>query len=218
MVIEIKDYTKVLKGNTVLDNINYTFESGHVYGLVGKNGCGKTMMLRAISGLIQPTSGSVTIDGKVMGKDLEFPESIGIIIENMQMLGEYNAFDNLKILAKINKIATDDDIREAIRKVGLDPDDKKHVRKYSLGMKQKLNIAQAIMEKPKLLLLDEPTNALDEESVNKIRNIMVDLKAQDTLIIIASHNKEDIEIMCDSVLNISAGRIVQNENQEIKDN
>ncbi len=207
MVIEVKDYTKTLKGVTVLENINLEFESGHIYGLVGKNGSGKTMLLRAVSGLILPTTGYVSIDGKIIGKDMEFPESLGLIIENMQLLGEYSAFDNLKILAKINKKASDDDIKDAIATVGLDPDDMAHVSKYSLGMRQKLSIAQAIMEKPNLLLLDEPTNALDEESMGKIRKVMVEFKNAGALIILASHNKDDIAMMCDEVINISGGRV-----------
>lgn len=207
MEIKIKDYTKVIRKKTILDNINISFESGRIYGLHGRNGSGKTMLLRAICGLILPTSGEVTIDEKVVGKDIEFPESVGIIIENMTMLPDYSAFDNLKILAKIKKIATDEDIKETLRLVGLDPDDKKKVKAFSLGMKQKLNIAQAIMEKPKLLLLDEPTNALDEESVNDVRKFLLEMKENGVLIIIASHNKEDLEVLCDELIEIYEGKI-----------
>lgn len=207
MKIDVKNYTKLIKKKTILDNVNISFESGKIYGLHGKNGSGKTMLLRAISGLILPTSGEVSIDGKVIGKDIEFPDSVGIIIENMTMLTDYTAFDNLKILAKIKKIATDEDIRSALENVGLNPDDKKKVKAFSLGMKQKLNIAQAIMEKPKLLLLDEPTNALDEESVKDVRKLLLEMKEQGVLIIIASHNKEDLEVLCDDLVEIYEGRI-----------
>lgn len=207
MKIDVKNYTKLIKKKTILDNVNISFESGKIYGLHGKNGSGKTMLLRAICGLILPTSGEVSIDGKVIGKDIEFPESVGIIIENMTMLTDYTAFDNLKILAKIKKIATDEDIRSALENVGLNPDDKKKVKAFSLGMKQKLNIAQAIMEKPKLLLLDEPTNALDEESVKDVRKLLLEMKEQGVLIIIASHNKEDLEVLCDDLVEIYEGRI-----------
>lgn len=186
MKIDIKDYTKTIKKKTILENINLSFESGKIYGLHGRNGSGKTMLLRAICGLILPTQGSVSIDGKIIGKDIEFPDSVGIIIESMSMLPEYSGYDNLKILAKIKKIATDDDIRTAMNAVGLDPDNKKRVGTYSLGMKQKLNIAQAIMEKPELYLLDEPTNALDEGTVNDIRDLLLSLKKDGALIIIAS--------------------------------
>ncbi len=207
MKIDVKNYTKLIKKKTILDNVNISFESGKIYGLHGKNGSGKTMLLRAICGLILPTSGEVSIDGKVIGKDIEFPDSVGIIIENMTMLTDYTAFDNLKILAKIKKIATDEDIRSALENVGLNPDDKKKVKAFSLGMKQKLNIAQAIMEKPKLLLLDEPTNALDEESVKDVRKLLLEMKEQGVLIIIASHNKEDLEVLCDDLVEIYEGRI-----------
>ncbi|MCI9642219.1 MAG: ABC transporter ATP-binding protein [Eubacterium sp.] len=209
MKIDIKDYTKTIKKKTILENINLSFESGKIYGLHGRNGSGKTMLLRAICGLILPTQGSVSIDGKIIGKDIEFPDSVGIIIESMSMLPEYSGYDNLKILAKIKKIATDDDIRTAMNAVGLDPDNKKRVGTYSLGMKQKLNIAQAIMEKPELYLLDEPTNALDEGTVNDIRDLLLSLKKDGALIIIASHNKEDLSVLCDEVIKINEGQIVQ---------
>ena len=208
MKIDIKDYTKNIKKKTILENINLSFESGKIYGLHGRNGSGKTMLLRAICGLILPTQGSVSIDGKIIGKDIEFPDSVGIIIESMSMLPEYSGYDNLKILAKIKKIATDDDIRTAMNAVGLDPDNKKRVGTYSLGMKQKLNIAQAIMEKPELYLLDEPTNALDEGTVNDIRDLLLQLKKNGALIIIASHNKEDLSVLCDEVIKINEGQIV----------
>ena len=209
MKIDIKDYTKTINKKTILENINLSFESGKIYGLHGRNGSGKTMLLRAICGLILPTQGSVSIDGKIIGKDIEFPDSVGIIIESMSMLPEYSGYDNLKILAKIKKIATDDDIRTAMNAVGLDPDNKKRVGTYSLGMKQKLNIAQAIMEKPELYLLDEPTNALDEGTVNDIRDLLLSLKKDGALIIIASHNKEDLSVLCDEVIKINEGQIVQ---------
>ena len=208
MKIDIKDYTKTIKKKTILENINLSFESGKIYGLHGRNGSGKTMLLRAICGLILPTQGSVSIDGKIIGKDIEFPDSVGIIIESMSMLPEYSGYDNLKILAKIKKIATDDDIRTAMNAVGLDPDNKKRVGTYSLGMKQKLNIAQAIMEKPELYLLDEPTNALDEGTVNDIRDLLLQLKKNGALIIRASHNKEDLSVLCDEVIKINEGQIV----------
>lgn len=208
MKIDIKDYTKTIRKKTILENINLSFESGKIYGLHGRNGSGKTMLLRAICGLIFPTEGSVSIDGKIIGKDIEFPNSVGIIIESMSMLPEYSGYDNLKMLAKIKKIATDNDIRTAMNAVGLDPENKKRVGTYSLGMKQKLNIAQAIMEKPELYLLDEPTNALDEGTVNDIRDLLLQLKKNGALIIIASHNKEDLSVLCDEVIKINEGQIV----------
>ncbi len=208
MIINVENYTKVLKKNTVLDKVNYTFKSGNIYGLSGRNGCGKTMLLRAISGLILPTEGRVTIDEKVIGKDMEFPDSMGLIIETMSMPGEYTALKNLELLAKIKNKATQENIREALLKVGLDPDDKKTVRKFSLGMKQKLNIAQAIMENPKILLLDEPTNALDFESVKNVHKILSEFRDNGTIVIIASHNKEDLDGICDVIITMDSGKII----------
>lgn len=207
MNIKIENYTKEIRKKTVLSNVNAEFESGKIYGLHGRNGSGKTMLLRAICGLILPSEGRVLIDGKTVGKDIEFPDSVGLIIENMTMLPDFSAYDNLNMLAKIKKIATQDDIRNALETVGLDPDDKKKVKAFSLGMKQKLNLAQAIMEKPQLYLLDEPTNALDEETVNNIRSLLLTLKSEGALIIIASHNKEDLDILCDEVYEIYEGQI-----------
>ena len=204
MKIEIKNLTKKIKGNTVLENVNHTFESGKVYGLHGRNGSGKTMLLRSICGLILPTEGSVVI----VGKDIEFPESVGIIIEHMSMVDDMTGFDNLKALAKINNSVSDDDIRMCLADVGLDPEDKRKVKKYSLGMKQKLNIAQAVMEKPKLLLLDEPTNGLDKESIAKFYDILKRLKADGTLIIIASHITEDLDALCDEIIEVEEGKLV----------
>ena len=208
MKIEVKSYCKEIKKRRILDNINLEFASGKIYGLHGRNGSGKTMLLRAICGLILPTSGEVRLDSKVVGKDIEFPESVGIIIENMTLLPEYSGFDNLKMLAKINKKANDSDIKQALISVGLDPNDKKKVKTYSLGMKQKLNIAQAIMEKPDLMLLDEPTNALDEKAISDVYKILLNAKDNGTLIIIASHNKDDLSLLCDEIIEISDGKII----------
>ena len=162
MRVEIENYTKTIKGATVLSDISLNMESGKVYGLRGHNGCGKTMLMRAISGLILPTSGCVKIDGQAIGKDISFPPSIGLLIEYPAFINSYTGFKNLKMIADIQKKIGDDKIRDAIKKVGLDPDDKRTFKKYSLGMKQKLGIACAIMEEPDLIILDEPVNALDE--------------------------------------------------------
>lgn len=207
-MIVIDNVSKTLKGNKVLDNIDYVFEDGKIYGLFGRNGCGKTMFLRMVAGLIIPDEGTVTIDGKVLQKDISFPESTGIVIEHMEMLPEYSAYDNLKILAKINKIASDEDIIKVIQDVGLDPYSKKKVRKFSLGMKQRLNIAQAIFENQKIILLDEPTNAIDEDGIQLIYKKLKELRADGATIIMATHNKEDIEELCDEIIKIDGGRIV----------
>lgn len=207
MKIEIKDYTKVIKGKTILDNINYTFEGGRIYGLQGRNGSGKTMLLRAISGLMFATSGHITIDGKVLHKDIEFPENLGLIIESTELLPQFDAFTNLKLIADIKKVSTDDDIRRVIEDVGLDEAGNKKVKEYSLGMRQKLAIAQAIFEKPEILLLDEPTNGLDEASVEKIRKLLKAQAEGGTLIIVASHSKEDIEFLSDVLIKMDNGRL-----------
>lgn len=204
IIIEI--LSKTIKNNKILDNVNLTFESGHVYGLVGRNGSGKTMLLRAICGLIFPDSGKVIIDGKQLHKDISFPESCGIIIENTDLLPNFSAFDNLKMLSEIKNTANDNMIKSAIKSVGLDPDSKKKVKTFSLGMKQRLSIAQTLFEDPDILLLDEPTNALDEDGVNDVRRILLEQKKKNKLIIIASHNKEDISLLSDTVISVSNGR------------
>lgn len=204
--IIIENLSKTIKNNKILNNVNLTFESGHVYGLVGRNGSGKTMLLRAICGLIFPDSGKVIIDGKQLHKDISFPESCGIIIENTDLLPNFSAFDNLKMLSEIKNTANDNMIKSAIKSVGLDPDSKKKVKTFSLGMKQRLSIAQALFEDPDILLLDEPTNALDEDGVNDVRRILLEQKKKNKLIIIASHNKEDISLLSDTVISVSNGR------------
>lgn len=179
--IIIENLSKTIKNNKILDNVNLTFESGHVYGLVGRNGSGKTMLLRAICGLIFPDSGKVIIDGKQLHKDISFPESCGIIIENTDLLPNFSAFDNLKMLSEIKNTANDNMIKSAIKSVGLDPDSKKKVKTFSLGMKQRLSIAQTLFEDPDILLLDEPTNALDEDGVNDVRRILLEQKKKTSL-------------------------------------
>ena len=207
IMIKIENVNKKIKNKVILENVNYTFEPGKIYGLYGRNGSGKTMLLRAIAGLIYIDEGSITVDNKVLHKDIDFPESLGVIIENTDLLPQYDAFTNLKILAKIKKIATDDDIKKTIELVGLDPNDKLHVRKYSLGMKQRLSIAQAIMENPDILLLDEPTNALDEKSIHIVRDILLQKKEEGKIIILASHNKEDLSILADVILQMDEGKL-----------
>ena len=206
-MIEVHDLSKKLKKNNVLQNITYTFEKGRIYGLVGKNGSGKTMLLRAIAGLIIPTEGSVTINEKVLHKDISFPPSIGIIIENLELLPQFDAGTNLKILAAIKKTASLEDIQHAIKRLELDRFGTLKVRKYSLGMKQRLNIAQAIFEKPEIILLDEPTNAIDEKGVERVLDILKEERERGATIIIATHNKEDVFPICDEVIEISNGRL-----------
>lgn len=204
-MVEIKNYCKSIKSRPILNNVSYNFEYGKIYGIYGHNGSGKTMLLRAIAGLLVPDSGSVVIDGKVLHKDMSFPPSIGIVIENMNLLPQYNAFDNLKILGKIKKSATDEDIKTALERVGLKSDLK--VKKFSLGMKQRLNIAQAVFEKQKIILLDEPTNALDNDGVQLIYKLLKEEKERGALVVITTHHKEDLEEICDVVLEMTEGEM-----------
>lgn len=213
-MIQLQNVTKRIKENTVLDNVSYTFKSGFVYGLYGQNGSGKTMLLRAISGLINLDSGSIFIDGEKLHDKIEFPPETGIVIENMELLPECSAKRNLQMLAKIKNIADEKDISFSLERVGLDPNSDKKVKKFSLGMKQRLNIAQAIFENQKIILLDEPTNALDEDAVQLIYKIIREEKSRGATIIVATHHKEDLKEVCDVILKIAEGKIVEeNENK-----
>lgn len=206
-VVRLEDYCKSFKSAEVLKNINLTLESGKVIGLKGKNGSGKTMLMRAISGLILPTSGKVYINDKELGRQISFPPSIGILIENPSFISNYTGFKNLKILASIQNRISDDEIRDAIRKVGLDPDDKRTFKKYSLGMKQRLGIAAAIMERPDIVILDEPINALDEAGAGLIKGLLDELKDNGSLIIIACHDTEELNYLSDEIYEIYDGEI-----------
>lgn len=213
-MIQLQNVTKRIKENTVLDNVSYTFKSGFVYGLYGQNGSGKTMLLRAISGLINLDSGSIFIDREKLHDKIEFPPETGIVIENMELLPECSAKRNLQMLAKIKNIADEKDIIFSLERVGLDPDSDKKVKKFSLGMKQRLNIAQAIFENQKIILLDEPTNALDEDAVQLIYKIIREEKSRGATIIVATHHKEDLKEVCDVILKIAGEKIVEeNENK-----
>lgn len=205
-MIQLQNVTKRIKENTVLDNVSYTFKSGFVYGLYGQNGSGKTMLLRAISGLINLDSGSIFIDGEKLHDKIEFPPETGIVIENMELLPECSAKRNLQMLAKIKNIADEKDIIFSLERVGLDPDSDKKVKKFSLGMKQRLNIAQAIFENQKIILLDEPTNALDEDAVQLIYKIIREEKSRGATIIVATHHKEDLKEVCDVILKNCGGK------------
>ena len=205
--IKIENYSKSIGKNRVLSDINLSLESGIVYGFKGKNGSGKTMLMRAISGLISPTEGKVIINEKVLGKDISFPESIGILIENPSFLPQYSGFDNLKMIASIKNCVDDETIRMYMTELGLDPDDMKKYKKYSLGMKQKLGIVCAIMENPDIVILDEPINALDEESVEKVKQVITRIKSKDKIIIIACHDKEELFYLADRIIEIEEGKV-----------
>ena len=205
--IIIKNLSKKIKNETILDNINIELNSGKTYGFVGYNGSGKSMLFKAICGLIKPTDGYISIDNKIIGQDISFPESIGIFIDEPGFIPGYSAYKNLKILADIQGKIGNNEINDALLSVGLDPNNNKAVKKYSLGMKQKLGIAQAIMENPDILILDEPMNALDNESVEKIRDLILNFKEKGKTILITSHNKVDIDILADKIYTLDKGRV-----------
>ena len=209
MKIEITNLKKVIKGATVLDDINYTFTGGRIYGLCGKNGCGKTMLMRLIAGLIYPSSGTIRIKDKVFGKDISFPESVGMLIENPSFLNDYTGKQNLEMLAGLQKNVDKAEVRRVLEQVGLDPDDKRKFYKYSLGMRQRLGIAAAIMGSPELILLDEPINAIDTDGVQEIRAIIRGLSAENRIIIVASHDKSEMDYLADEKIYMSEGRLIK---------
>lgn len=198
-MIEIKALTLAVGQTKILNDISLVCEHGKTYGLVGRNGSGKTMLMKCICGFVRPTEGTVTVNGKRIGKDRDFPESMGILIENPGFIPYYSGMRNLKILAGFQGKIGRKDIRSAMEKVGLDPDLHRHVGKYSLGMRQRLGLAQAIMEDPELYILDEPMNGLDREGVERIRNLLLEEKKRGKTILIASHSAEDINCLCDEV-------------------
>lgn len=209
--IQIKNLTKTIKGTTVLSNISINLDRGKIYGFKGKNGSGKTMLFRAICGLIKPTEGKVVINGKLLGEDMSFAENSGVLIEYPGFLNNYTGFQNLKFLADINGKIGKEEIMETLEKVGLVPSDRRKVKKYSLGMKQRLGIAQAIMENPDLIILDEPTNALDVDGVELLTNILFKLKKENKAILISNHDKEEMEKMCDEIYTLDKGKIINHE-------
>ncbi len=205
-MIEIKNVSKTIDKRIVLKNINLKLESGKTYGIVGPNGSGKSMLLRLICGLISPDNGCVLINKEELKNNIN-KYNFGVLIEKPKFLNNLTGFENLEILASINHKITNDDIDQILKSVNLYKEKNQKYRTYSLGMKQKLGIAQALMEDPDIILLDEPFSALDKESSKQIRNILLKLKKQDKLIIIATHSKEDIDTLCDEVLEMEEGNI-----------
>ena len=210
MRVVLRNVCKDIKGARVLDNVNLELESGMVYGFKGKNGSGKTMLMRAISGLIK-VKGEIEIDGKILGKDFTFPPSIGILIENPSFVAEYTGLKNLEMLACIKNKIEIEDIRHAMEQVGLDPGDKRTYKKYSLGMKQRLGIACAIMEEPDIIILDEPINALDQKGVELVKEILLQLREKGKLIIVACHDNAELEYLSDVIYHVEEGRIYLEE-------
>ena len=204
-MISIENLNKQFKNQLVLNNINVKFSNGHIYGLIGRNGSGKTVLLKCICGFLKPTTGVISVNQKIVGKDIDFPENLGFIIETPGFLLNYSGYKNLKYLASIREKIDSNEIKESMSLVGLDSADKKHVGKYSMGMRQRLGIAQAIMEKPDILVLDEPMNALDKNGVEEMRRLFLKMKSEGKLILLTSHNREDIEILCDEVYEMEEG-------------
>lgn len=209
MFIELKNICKTINGVKVLDNINLRFETGTTYGLKGKNGCGKTMLMRTICGLVLPTNGSININDEILHKDISFPRSLGVLIENPAFISSYTGFINLKILSNIQHKISDDTIKQTLTDVGLDFNDKRTYKKYSLGMKQRLGIASAIMEHPDIIILDEPINALDEKGIELVREILKKEKQRGAIIIIACHDREELEGLSDLIISMEDGRVCE---------
>lgn len=205
--IEVKNITKIIKGNKVADNISLTLESPRVVGFKGKNGSGKTMLMRLICGLIYSTDGTVAINGKVLGKDISFPSSVGLLLENPAFIDDYSAFDNLKLLFSVKGVLSDSDIHSALERVGLGDTGKKKYKKFSLGMKQRLGIAAAVAESPDIVILDEPTNSLDESGVELVKTIVAEEKSRGALVMVSCHDEEVLELLSDEIYTISDGKI-----------
>lgn len=206
-IIDVRDVNLTLGKTQILKNISVSFEENLIHGLIGRNGSGKTMLMKCISGFIKPTSGEIEVDGKLVGEDVDFPKDMGIIIETPGFIPYYSGYKNLKLLAGLNNKIGKAEVRQSMKQVGLDPDLKRHVKKYSLGMRQRLGLAQAIMENPKLLILDEPFNGLDKDGVKEMREYLLSYKEQGKTILICSHSAEDIDILCDTVHEMDKGNI-----------
>lgn len=206
--LTIDSVGKQFRDKKVLQDISLECKKGEIVGIVGHNGCGKTVLFKCVCGLLRPTSGTIQLDDKVLGKDVDMLPSCGVIIEEPAFIGRYSAMKNLRLLYMINQKKNENKLREVLTTVGLDPDSRKRVSKYSLGMRQRLAIAQAIMEDPEVLVLDEPMNGLDHNGVAQMRELFLKLKEEGKIILMASHNKEDIEVLCDVVVSMENGRII----------
>lgn len=206
-MIYVNNLSLKIQNDVILSNINLYIKKGEITGLVGRNGCGKTMLMKCITGFVKPTAGEVIFDGKKVGEDLDFPKNTGIIIETPSFVPYYSGYKNLMELASLNRKVGKKQVEQILQKVGLYNDRNKQVRKYSLGMRQRLGIAQALMENPDTLILDEPMNGLDNECVEMIREILVDLKIQGKTILLVSHNAEDIRVLCDCIYEMDKGRL-----------
>lgn len=207
--IELTNISKTFGKQTVLQPLTMGFEEGMIHGIIGRNGSGKTVLMKIILGILQPTTGTVIVGGKQIGKERDFPESAGAIIETIEFIPYMNAYQNLADIAAMRGTISKAQIKEVLEMVGLGDVGRKHVSKFSMGMRQRLAIAQAVMESPKLLILDEPMNGMDEKGVGEMRNLILDRKKEGATIILSSHNIEDIRILCDQVYRIDAGVITK---------
>ena len=204
-IIEVRGLSLTIGKTAILNDVTVSLEAGKIHGLIGRNGSGKTMLMKCICGFIRPTRGVVVVDGKRVGKDVDFPKNMGIIIETPGFIPYYSGYKNLKLLAGLRNKIGKEEIIQAMERTGLDPTLKRHVKKYSLGMRQRLGLAQAIMEDPDILILDEPMNGLDKDGVEDMRRYLIDLREQGKTILIASHSSEDISVLCDSVYEMEKG-------------
>ena len=207
--IVVNEVSKSIYGVPIINSVSMTLVSGNVYGFQGINGSGKTMLMRLICGLIYPTKGEIVIDGKRLGKEITFPQSVGLLLENPAFLDSYTGFENMEMLASIKNIITREEIHEAITSVGLDPLDKRKYKKFSLGMKQRLGIAAAIMEKPDILILDEPTNSLDSSGVSLVKTIIAKERERGAIIILACHDLPVLQDVSDEIFLLEQGKITE---------
>lgn len=206
-IININEVTKKFKNDLIIKKLSLTFYGGNIYGFIGRNGSGKTVLMKMISGFLKPDTGFIEVNGKILGHDCDFPDSMGILIENPGFLRNCTGFQNLKYLAQIKQEIGDEKIKQLMEYMGLDWKNKKKVGRYSLGMRQRLGIVQAIMEEPEILLLDEPMNGLDENGIDLVRELLKKKKKEGKIVIISSHNKEDIEVLCDVIFKFVDGEI-----------
>lgn len=214
MKVELKSVSKTIRKVEVIKNVSFSMESGMVYGLKGVNGSGKTMLMRLISGLICPTSGEILINGEKLGQDISFPKDIGILIENPAFLDNYTGIENLELLAEIQKKVSHPRIEEVLSQVGLSPNDRRKYKQYSLGMKQRLGIAGAVLEHPKLLLIDEPTNALDTTGIEMVKNIISEERDRGALIVLACHDFTILNEISDKIYFVEEGQVKAYENSQ----
>lgn len=215
MELKAKNINKKIHGKEILSDVTVQLQGGRIYGFVGKNGSGKTMLFRALSGLMRIDSGTIRLDDMVLHRDMSVLPELGIILENASLYPDFTGMQNLEYLASMKKKIGKSEIADAINRVGLDPYDKRKYGKYSLGMKQRLAIAQAIMEKPDIIMLDEPTNALDENGVLQIRKIIMEERERGAMILLASHNKEDITVLADELYKVENGHVIKQEGERI---